>query len=245
MRRSPSTWSACPPHPISWRSACGTSEPIGTTQLVEGLLNSPHYGERWGRHWFDLARYADSDGYEKDSPRPHAWRWRNWVIDVHQPRSSLRPIFRSNSWLEIYCLRRSFRSGSPPVFIAIRLINREGGTDPEEDRVKRTVDRTNTLGKIWLGLTVECAQCHSHKYDPITQREYYGLYGFFNSLDEIDIGAPLPAERTAYLQAKKRVRRAARALRGGHRRSTNRSGLSRLSSSGSRWPPSCRQYGSY
>jgi len=170
-------------------------------QLVDQLLASPHYGERWGRYWLDLARYADSDGYEKDRGRPHAWRWRNWVIQalnadmpfdqftVEQLAGDLLPDATTEQKVATGLHRNT-------------LINREGGIDPEEDRVKRTVDRTNTLGKIWLGMTVECAQCHTHKYDPITQREYYRLYAFFNSLTEPDVGAPLPEHLAAYKKAK-------------------------------------------
>src|SRR6185369_3821750 len=83
------------------------------------------------------------------------------------------------------------------------LHNTEGGTDPEEDRVKKTVDRTNTLGTVWLGLSVGCAQCHSHKYDPITQREYYSLYAFFNSIEEKDLENPTAEQAAALVKAKK------------------------------------------
>lgn len=186
-----------PPSVEEWERWTSDTNPNWYEKLVESLLASPHYGERWGRHWMDLARYADSDGFEKDSKRPHAWRWRTWVINalnedlpfdqfsIEQLAGDLLPKPVTNQLVATGFHRNT-------------LINREGGTDPEEDRVKRTVDRTNTLGSVWLGLTVECAQCHTHKYDPLTQREYYRLYAFFNSLTEPDIGAPLPEERAAY-----------------------------------------------
>ncbi|MBI3464835.1 MAG: PSD1 domain-containing protein [Planctomycetes bacterium] len=170
-------------------------------RLVDELLRSPHYGERWGRHWLDLARYADSDGYEKDSPRPHAWRWRNWVIQAlndDMPYDHFTIEQLAGDLLPNASLEQKVATG----FHRNTLINREGGIDPEEDRVKRTVDRTNTLGSVWLGMTVECAQCHSHKYDPLTQKEYYELYAFFNTLAEPDIGAPLKRQREAYELAK-------------------------------------------
>ncbi|MDF1744034.1 MAG: PSD1 and planctomycete cytochrome C domain-containing protein [Gimesia sp.] len=168
-------------------------------KLVDHLLASPHYGERWGRHWMDLARYADSDGYEKDNKRPHAWRWRTWVInalneDLPFDQFSIEQL--AGDLLPKPATSQLVATG----FHRNTLINTEGGTDPEEDRVKRTVDRTNTLGSIWLGLTVECAQCHTHKYDPLTQREYYRLYAFFNSITEPNIGAPLPDEQAAFLK---------------------------------------------
>ncbi|MBT6848277.1 MAG: DUF1549 domain-containing protein, partial [Planctomycetaceae bacterium] len=169
---------------------------------VERVLASNHYGERWGRHWLDLARYADSDGYEKDRPRPHAWRYRDWVIDalnadmpfdqftVEQLAGDLLP----NTTLEMKVATGFHRN---------TLHNTEGGTDQEEDRVKKTVDRTNTFGAIWMGLTVGCSQCHSHKYDPISHREYYQLYSFFNDINEQDIAAPTAIERLKFTEAEK------------------------------------------
>jgi len=171
--------------------------------LVDRLLISAHYGERWGRHWLDLARYADSDGYEKDTGRPHAWRWRNWVIDalnrdlpfdqftIRQLAGDLLPEADDDARIATGFHRNT-------------LTNREGGADQEEDRVKKTVDRVNTTGSVWLGLTIGCAQCHSHKYDPIAQREYYGLYAFFNSLNEVEIPAP-PADEIAAFQTAKQA----------------------------------------
>lgn len=157
--------------------------------VVDGLLKSPHYGERWGRYWLDMARYADSNGYESDRPRPHAWRWRDWVIkalndDMPFDQFTIEQI--AGDLLPDASTDQHVATG----FHRNTLVNTEGGVDREEDRVKRTVDRTNTLGKVWLGLTLECCQCHSHKYDPITQHEYFSVYAFFNSLDEPDIFAP-------------------------------------------------------
>jgi mono/diheme cytochrome c family protein len=159
-------------------------------RMVERLLASPHYGERWGRHWLDLARYADSDGYEKDSPRPNAWRFRQWVIEAFNrdlPFDQFTLEQLAGDLLPEATLDQKIATG----FHRNTLTNREGGIDPEEDRVKQTIDRTNTTGTVWLGLTVECAQCHTHKYDPIAQREYYGLYAFFNSAQELDLDLPL------------------------------------------------------
>lgn len=169
---------------------------------VERVLASNHYGERWGRHWLDLARYADSDGYEKDRPRPHAWRYRDWVINalnadmpfdqftVEQLAGDLLP----NSTVEMKVATGFHRN---------TLHNTEGGTDQEEDRVKKTVDRTNTFGAVWMGLTVGCSQCHSHKYDPISHREYYQLYSFFNDINEQDIAAPTAIEYMEFVKAEK------------------------------------------
>ena len=190
-----------PPSPQELDSFLNDSRSNAYERMVERVLSSPHYGERWGRHWLDLARYADSDGYEKDRARPHAWRYRNWVIDALNadlPYDQFSIEQLAGDMLPDATLEQKVASG----FHRNTLHNTEGGTDQEEDRVKKTVDRTNTAGAIWLGLTVGCAQCHSHKYDPLTQREYYQLYAFFNDINEADIDAPLPADQERLRAAK-------------------------------------------
>lgn len=163
-------------------------------QLVDRLLASPHYGEQWARHWLDLARFADSDGYEKDFYRPHAWRWRDWVIDSlnrDQPFDEFTRDQIAGDLLPNATVEERVATG----FHRNTLLNREGGVDIEEDRCKAVVDRVSTVGAAWLGLTVGCAECHSHKYDPISQKEFYQLYAFFNSTEDRDIRAPLASER--------------------------------------------------
>ncbi len=167
---------------------------------VEQVLASNHYGERWGRHWLDLARYADSDGYEKDRPRPHAWRYRDWVINAlnaDMPFDQFTVEQLAGDLLPSSTVEMKVATG----FHRNTLHNTEGGTDQEEDRVKKTVDRTNTFGAIWMGLTVGCSQCHSHKYDPISHREYYQLYSFFNDINEQDIAAPTAIEQLEFAEA--------------------------------------------
>ena len=171
-------------------------------QLVDKLLDSPHFGERWGRHWLDMARYADSDGYEKDRPRYNAWRYRDWVIDainadmpfdqftIEQLAGDLLPDPTPDQLLATAFHRQT-------------LTNTEGGTDQEEFRVAAIMDRVETLGTAWLGLTVGCARCHSHKYDPLTQREYYELFAFFNNGDEVNTTVATSEESmAAYTLAK-------------------------------------------
>ncbi len=172
------------------------SSPNAYEQLVDRLLQSPHFGERWGRHWLDLARYADSDGYEKDRPRPNAWRWRDWVIDavnrdmpfdqftVEQIAGDLLP-----NATDMQRLATAFHRQT--------LTNTEGGTDKEQFRVEACFDRVETTGTVWLGLTLTCARCHSHKYDAITQREYYRLFAFFNNGDETNTEVPISEEAFA------------------------------------------------
>jgi len=158
-------------------------------ELVDRLLASPRFGERWGRHWLDMARYADSDGYEKDRPRPNAWRYRDWVIDainhdmpfdeftIEQLAGDLLPYSSPMQRLATAFHRQT-------------LTNTEGGTDQEEFRVEATFDRAETTGAVWLGLTMTCARCHSHKYDQISQREYYQLFAFFNGTNETNLDVP-------------------------------------------------------
>ncbi len=157
--------------------------PNAYERVVDRLLASKHFGERWGRHWLDMARYADSDGYEKDNTRPDAYRWRDWVIqaindDLPFDQFTIQQL--SGDLLadatDMQILATAFHRQT--------LTNTEGGTDQEQFRVEACFDRTETTGAIWLGLTVGCARCHSHKYDAISQREYYQLFSFFNNGDE-------------------------------------------------------------
>jgi len=164
--------------------------------MVDRALASGHFGERWGRHWLDMARYADSDGYEKDRPRPDAWRYRDWVIravnedmpfdqfTIEQLAGDLLP-------------EATPEQGVATAFNRQTLTNTEGGTDQEQFRVEACFDRTETMGTIWLGLTVGCARCHTHKYDEITHHEYFQLFAFFNNGDEVTRQAPVSPEAWA------------------------------------------------
>ena len=170
-------------------------------RLVERLLASPHYGERWARQWLDLAHYADSDGYEKDNLRPHAWQWRDWVIqalnrNMRFDQFTVEQI--AGDLLPNATMQHRIATG----FLRNTLTNREGGINKEEDRVKQVVDRTSTVGTVWIGVTMGCAVCHDHKYDPISQKDFYQLSAFFNTAMEKDIEAPRPWELGAYLQGR-------------------------------------------
>lgn len=151
-------------------------------KLVDRLLASPHYGERQARHWLDLARYADSNGYTIDGKRS-IWPWRDWLIHAFNkdmPFDQFTIEQLAGDMLPNTTREQIIATG----FHRNTSFNEEGGTNPEQFRVERTVDRTNTTGTTWLGLTVGCAQCHTHKYDPISHKEYYQLYAFFNSMEE-------------------------------------------------------------
>lgn len=164
-------------------------QPNAYDRLVDRLLASPSFGEHWARHWLDLARYADSDGYEKDGVRPYAYLYRDWVIraiNADKPFDEFTIEQIAGDLLPDATLEQQKATG----FHRQTLTNKEGGVDQEEFRCRATVDRVNTSAAIWLGLTVGCAECHNHKYDPITQREYFQLYAFFNNTSEVE--APTP-----------------------------------------------------
>ena len=152
-------------------------------KVVDRLLQSQRFGERWAGHWLDQAHYADTDGYEADPVRPNAWRFRDWVIDA---------INRDQPFdqFTIEQIAGDRLPGPTPAqilataFLRQTLHNKEDGVDREEDRTKRVADRVATVGATWLGLTLGCAQCHGHPYDPITQKEFYQLYAFFNNANE-------------------------------------------------------------
>ena len=178
------------------------ARPDSYERVVDRLLASPHFGERWGRRWLDLARYADSDGYEKDSARPYAYLFRDWVIDAINrdlPFDQFTIEQLAGDLLPNATEEQKIATG----FHRQTLTNREGGVDKEEFRTKATVDRVSTTGSTWLGLTVGCAECHTHKFDPITQREFYQLYAFFNDASESDLPAPRASELADYTRKMK------------------------------------------
>ena len=157
-------------------------------RVVDRLMASPHYGERWGRHWLDQARYADSNGYAVDAPRD-MWPYRDWVINALNQDLSFDQF--TIEQLAGDLLPNPSRSQLMATgFHRNTLINQEGGTDREQFRVEAAMDRVNTTGAVWLGLTIGCAQCHTHKFDPITQREYYELFAFFNSAQDANDRGP-------------------------------------------------------
>ena len=168
---------------------------------IDRLQASPHYGEKWARWWLDIAHYADSDGYEKDLVRPHAWRYRQWVIEAlnrDMPFDQFTIDQIAGDELPNANVDQRVATG----FLRNTLTNREAGVNRAEARFEQVIDRTNTVGTTWLGLTVGCAQCHNHKFDPISHKEYYQLFAFFNNGEEQDIDAPLAGELGPYLSAK-------------------------------------------
>lgn len=164
------------------------STPDAYERRLDRLLAHPAFGERWGRYWLDQARYADSNGYTRDFGR-EIWPFRQWVIrainrdlpfsqfTIEQVAGDLLPNATTDQWVATGFHRNT-------------LINEEGGTDQEQFRVEAVADRVATTGQVWLGLTLGCARCHNHKYDPISQREFYQLFAVLNNCDEPQIEAP-------------------------------------------------------
>ncbi len=180
-----------PPTPEEVDAFVKKPSPKAYEELVDRLLASPRYGERWARRWLDLARYADTNGYEKDRPRI-IWPYRDWVIraindDMPFDRFTIEQI--AGDLLPSPRPEQVVATG----FHRNTMVNEEGGIDPLEFRYYAVVDRVNTTATTWLGLTLGCAQCHSHKYDPIAQQEFYQMMAFLNNADEPDYFIPDPS----------------------------------------------------
>ncbi len=175
------------------------NSPEAYEHVVDRLLASPHYGEKWARQWLDLARYADSDGYEKDLVRPWAWRYRDWVIRALNSDMPFDQFTRDQIAGDL-APNATTQQRIATGFHRNVLVNREAGVDRAEARFEQMVNRTNTMSTVWLGLTMGCSQCHNHKYDPILQKDYYSMMAFVNSLEEKDIDAPLPGEFGEYIR---------------------------------------------
>ena len=174
------------------------TSPQAYEHLVDRLLASPHYGERWGRHWLDVARYADTDGYTIDAGRD-MWPYRDWVLkatndDMPFDRFVIEQVagdLLSNPTRE-QLIATGFHRNTPS--------NQEGGIDVEQYRVEAVADRVATTGAAFLGLTIGCARCHDHKYDPISQREFYQMFAFWNGVDEMDKEADLRKFNKPFLE---------------------------------------------
>jgi hypothetical protein len=179
-----------PPTPEETEAFVRDPTPDAYERLVDRLLASPHYGERWARRWLDLARYADTNGYEKDRPRS-IWPYRDWVIaalnaDMPFDRFTVEQL--AGDMLPGATASQRVATG----FHRNTMLNEEGGIDPLEFRFHAMTDRVATTGTTWLGLTVGCAQCHAHKFDPISHREYYQLLAFLDNADEPELDVKLP-----------------------------------------------------
>ena len=171
-----------PPTPDEVDAFVDDRRPLAYERLVDRLLSSPRYGERWARPWLDLARYADTNGYIHDRRR-NMWLYRDWVIkaiNTDKPFDQFTIEQVAGDLLPDATPEQKIATG----FHRNTMINTEGGTDAEEYRVAAILDRVETTGTVWLGSTIACAQCHDHKYDPVTQEEYFRIFAFFNNTME-------------------------------------------------------------
>jgi Protein of unknown function (DUF1553)/Protein of unknown function (DUF1549)/Concanavalin A-like lectin/glucanases superfamily/Planctomycete cytochrome C len=188
-----------PPSPDDIKEFINDHSPNAYESLVDRLLRSRHYGERMALNWLDGARYADSNGYQADYER-FQWRWRDWVLDA----------FNANMPFDQFTIEQIAGDMLPNATMSQKLatgfnrnhrINTEGGIIPEEWRVETVIDRVETTSAVWLGLSMGCGRCHDHKYDPITQKEFYKFYSYFNNVPESGTGVEAPVNHPPLLKA--------------------------------------------
>ncbi len=199
-----------PPTPQEADAFVADPSPLAYTRLVDNLLARPEYAERWARPWLDLARYADTNGYEKDRPRT-IWPYRDWVLaalgaDMPFDQFSIRQL--AGDMLPDATIDDRIATG----FHRNTMLNEEGGIDPEEFRFHALTDRVATTGTVWMGLTIGCAQCHTHKYDPITHTDYYALFALLNGADDTEQAVADPAVAQRREQITTQIRQAEEAL---------------------------------
>ncbi|MFN9461240.1 MAG: DUF1549 domain-containing protein, partial [Acidobacteriota bacterium] len=204
LRRLSLDLTGLPPTPAEVDAFLADKSKNAYQKQVERLLASPHHGERWGRHWLDAARYADSDGFEKDKQR-FVWFYRDWVIKainedkpysqfvIEQLAGDLLPNPTQDQLVATGFLRNS-------------MINEEGGVDPEQFRMEAMFDRVDTVGKSILGVTIGCAQCHNHKFDPLTQEEYYKIFAFLNDSAEGSVSVYTPEQQMQRAEILRRIK---------------------------------------
>jgi mono/diheme cytochrome c family protein len=200
IRRLSLDLTGLPPTPAQVDEFLRDATPQAYERLVDRLLDSPHYGEHQARYWLDAARYADSNGFTIDAPRS-IWKYRDWVINA----------FNSDLPFDQFTIQQLAGDLLPKPttdqlvatgFHRNTMINQEGGIDVEQFRIESVVDRVNTTGTVWLGLTIGCCQCHDHKFDPIAQREYYQFFAFFNNCDEPNLEILSPADEARRKQVR-------------------------------------------
>jgi len=215
IRRVSLDLTGLPPTPAEVDAFVKDTSPRAYEKVVDRLLASPRYGEKMAQQWMDMARYADSNGFQSDHER-YQWRWRDWVIDA----------FNKNMPFDQFTIEQLAGDLLPNATMSQKLatgfnrnhrINTEGGLIAEEWRVEGVIDRLETTGAVWLGLTVGCARCHDHKYDPISQREFYQLFSYFNNVPEsgagiegININTP-PVLKTPTAEQEKELARLSKA----------------------------------
>jgi mono/diheme cytochrome c family protein len=199
LRRVSLDLTGIPPTPEEIDAFVHDTSPKAYEKVVDRLLASPRYGERMAMSWLDGARYADSNGFQADYER-YQWRWRDWVIDAfnrNMPYDEFTVEQIAGDLLPGATMDQKLATG----FNRNHRINTEGGVIPEEWRVETVIDRVETTSQVWLGLTTGCARCHDHKYDPISQKEFYQFYAFFNNVPESGTGVETPVNHPPIMRA--------------------------------------------
>jgi hypothetical protein len=215
LRRITFDLTGLPPTPEDLKAYLADQRPDAYARVVERLLASPHYGERWAQHWLDVARYAESNGYELDAERPHAWHYRDYVIRswnedkpydqflIEQLAGDLLPNHGSGitgQGSEDGLIATGFNRCGPIHLVA-------GNTDPEVNRQEVLTEMTGAVGSVFLGLTIGCARCHDHKFDPVTQVDYYQLQAFFAAARPAEVDIATADERKAYTQRSQEIQK--------------------------------------
>ncbi|MEO7144866.1 MAG: DUF1549 and DUF1553 domain-containing protein, partial [Bryobacteraceae bacterium] len=211
LRRVSLDLTGLPPTPAEVDAFVKDKSKNAYEKQVDRLLSSPHYGERWARVWLDAARYADSNGYEKDRPRD-VWFYRDWVI------KALNRNLPYNQFIIDQIAGDELPHATEDQIVATgflrnSMINEEGGVDPEQFRMESMFDRMDAIGKGILGVTIQCAQCHNHKFDPLKQVEYYRMLAFLNNTNEADIGVYTPQQEMQRAEVYRKTREMEAALR--------------------------------
>ncbi len=192
IRRVSLDLTGLPPTPAEIDAFVGDKSPDAYEKVVERLLASPHYGERWGRWWLDAARYADTNGFEKDRDR-QVWSYRDWVINAFNadmPFNQFTIEQIAGDMLPNATRSQRIATG----FLRNSMLNEEGAIEPEQFRIEGIMDRVDAIGKAFLGVTINCVQCHTHKFDPIKHEEYYRFFAFLNQDVEPEMEVPTEAE---------------------------------------------------
>jgi hypothetical protein len=186
LRRVSLDLTGLPPTPEEREAFLADDSPQAYEKVVDRLLNSPRYGERMAMHWLDLARYADTNGYNNDEDRTQ-WMWRDWVIDAFN-RNQPYDQFIAEQLAGDLLPNSTSQQKIATAFNRNHVLTTEGGIIDEEYRVEYVADRVHTTATVFLGLSMQCARCHDHKFDPLTQRDYYSFFAFFNNLAEKNVG---------------------------------------------------------
>jgi len=227
LRRASLDLTGLPPTPQEMAAFLADQSPGAYDRAIDHMLASPRYGERMALPWLDAARYADTSGYQNDGPR-FMWRWRDWVIESLNANMPFDQFTREQLAGDLFpdaTLSQQIASG----FNRNHRANSEGGIIPEEYAVEYVVDRVDTTATIWLGLTMGCARCHDHKYDPLSQEDFYRFYAYFNNVPESGrarkednsppfISAPTKLQQREYAQVTQQLAKATAQFRAAHER---------------------------